>query len=162
MSIPITRKEPFELPLLLLLGFRAAIEDLHQELARQGHPEVRPLHGFVLQAVGRGATTAAELGRRLDVSRQAAGTMIDRLERMAYLERFPDPRDARKREVRLSARGVDCLRRSDAILRRLRERWAERLGPDRLDDMERVLRELVPREALPLDLPGWFGAAGEG
>jgi hypothetical protein len=43
----------FELPLRLLLGFRVLIDRLHAELARQGHPDVRPVHGFVLQAVGR-------------------------------------------------------------------------------------------------------------
>ncbi|MFR9806743.1 hypothetical protein ACL02T_31290 [Pseudonocardia sp. RS010] len=33
--------------------------------------EARPMHGFALQAVGSG-TTAAELGRRLGVTTQAA------------------------------------------------------------------------------------------
>lgn len=160
MSIDLNEGASWELPLLLLLGFRTAIEDLHRELARQGHPDVRPLHGFVLQAVGRGATTAAELGRRLGVSRQAAGTVIDRLERLGYLERAPDPADGRKKSVRLSARGVDCLERSAAILSRQRERWAGRIGPSRLADLERALHELAAGRTLPLDLPGWFGGDG--
>ena len=44
----------FELPLLLFGGFRSIIDELHAELARRGHPDVRPAHGFALQAIGLG------------------------------------------------------------------------------------------------------------
>ena len=46
----------YELPLRLFLGFRVLIDELHGELARQGHPEVRPMHGFVFQAIGPDGT----------------------------------------------------------------------------------------------------------
>lgn len=59
----------YELPLRLLLGFRQLVDQLHVELARQGHPHVRPMHGFALQAVGPHGTTASELARRLAVSK---------------------------------------------------------------------------------------------
>ncbi|MFD0536627.1 hypothetical protein ACFQY7_25785 [Actinomadura luteofluorescens] len=56
----------FELPLRLFLAFRAIIDELHAELAREGHPDLRPMHGFVFQAIGPDGTTAVELGRRLE------------------------------------------------------------------------------------------------
>ena len=43
----------FELPRLLFAGFRSLIDELHAELARQGHPDVRPAYGFAMQAIGR-------------------------------------------------------------------------------------------------------------
>src|SRR5258707_14036679 len=67
----------FELPLLLFGGFRSIIDELHAELARRGHPEVRPAHGFALQAIGLDGATATEAGRRRGVSKQAAGKTID-------------------------------------------------------------------------------------
>ena len=67
------------LPLLLFGGFRALIDRLHDELARQGHPDMRPAYGFAMQAIGRDGATASELGRRLGVSKQAAGKTVDRL-----------------------------------------------------------------------------------
>ena len=70
----------FELPLLLFGGFRSIIDELHAELARRGHPELRPAHGFALQAIGLDGATATEAGRRLGISKQAAGKTIDRLE----------------------------------------------------------------------------------
>lgn len=147
----------FELPLRLLLGFRVLIDDLHAELARQGHADVRPMHGFVLQAIGPEGTTAAELGRRLGVSKQAAGKTVDALERLGYVERAADPHDARRKVVRLTARGVDCLERSARIFDDLRVRWAETLGERRLRALEADLRRLTPDDVLRLDAPGWFG-----
>jgi DNA-binding MarR family transcriptional regulator len=147
----------YELPLRLLLGFRVLIDELHAELARQGHPDVRPLHGFVFQAIGRDGTTAVELGRRLGVTKQAAGKTIDALERMGYVVRAPDPRDARRKTIRLTERGVDCLARSAQIFERLQAGWAETLGEDRLRALEDDLRAVTPDEQLRLDVPGWFG-----
>ena len=114
----------FELPLRLFLGFRTLIDGVHAELARQGHPDLRPMHGFVLQAVGLDGTTAVDLGRRLGVSKQAAGKTIDSLEQLGYLERAADPRDARRKIVRLTGRALDALALSAATFDDLRARWA--------------------------------------
>ncbi|MFD8530272.1 MarR family winged helix-turn-helix transcriptional regulator [Streptosporangium canum] len=147
----------FELPLRLFLGFRVLIDELHAELARQGHPDMRPMHGFVFQAIGVDGTTAAELGRRLGVSKQAAGKTVDALERLGYVERGSDPHDARRKVVRLTEHGVDSLVRSARIFDELRARWAETLGEERLRALEADLRKVTPSDVFPLDVPGWFG-----
>jgi DNA-binding MarR family transcriptional regulator len=147
----------FELPLRLLLGFRVLIDELHAELARQGHPDLRPMHGFVLQAIGSQGTTAVELGRRLGISKQAAGKTVDTLEHLGYVERGSDPSDARRKIVRLTERGVDSLVRSARIFDDLRAGWAKTLGQERLRALETDLRAVTPEEVFPLDVPGWFG-----
>jgi DNA-binding MarR family transcriptional regulator len=148
----------FELPLRLFGGFRVILDELHAELARQGHPQLRPMHGFVFQAVGPG-TTAAELGRRLGISKQAAGKTIDALERLGYLERGVDPQDARRKIVRLTDPGVDSLERSARIFEQIHQRWAATLGPERLRALESDLRKVTPAEIFRLDVPGWFGSS---
>ncbi|MDO3701687.1 MarR family winged helix-turn-helix transcriptional regulator [Micromonospora sp. C28SCA-DRY-2] len=147
----------FLLPLLLLAGFRTLIDDLHAELARQGHPELRPLHGFVLQAVGAGGTTATGLGQRLGISKQAAGKTVDRLVALGYLERADDPHDARRKLVRMTPRGHDGLHRSAVVFDQLRQRWADTLGADRVAALEDDLRAVTPANWFRLDVPGWFG-----
>ncbi|TQS31141.1 MarR family winged helix-turn-helix transcriptional regulator [Microbispora sp. KK1-11] len=148
----------FELPLRLFLGFRVLIDELHAELARQGHPHARPMHGFVMQGIGTEGTTAVELGRTLGVSKQAAGKTIETLERIGYVERARDPRDTRRKIVRLTPSGVDMLVRSARIFDDLRARWAAVIGDERLRDLEADLRKVTPQDVFRLDVPGWFGA----
>ncbi|WP_290059241.1 MarR family winged helix-turn-helix transcriptional regulator, partial [Amycolatopsis solani] len=118
----------YELPFLLFGGFRTLIDRLHAELARRGHPDVRPSYGFAMQAIGVQGATASEIGRRLGVSKQAAGKTVERLEALGYAERADDPADARRKIVRLSAHGVDALRKSAEIFDDLRAEWARAGG----------------------------------
>ncbi|GAA2320183.1 MarR family winged helix-turn-helix transcriptional regulator [Glycomyces scopariae] len=146
-----------ELPLRLFAAFRAAVDAVHDDLARAGHEHLRPMHGFVFQAIGTRGTTAVELGARLGVSKQAAGKTIAALERQGYVERAPDPHDARRKAVRLTDAGRDVLDRSARTFARVRAQWADTLGPDRLERLEADLADLTPGEIWRLDAPGWFG-----
>lgn len=146
----------YELPLRLLQAFRVLIDQVHAELAQQGHPDVRPLHGFVFQAIGPEGTTAVELGRRLGVSKQAAGKTIDTLVRLGYVKRIADPHDARRKIVRLTDRGDDFLARSYWIFESVRADWEHELGVERLNQLEDALRRITPVNPFQADIPGWF------
>ncbi|MFD5463544.1 MarR family winged helix-turn-helix transcriptional regulator [Kitasatospora sp. NPDC127059] len=161
MRLSIVSSDPappgFELPLRLLLAFRTIIDELHERIAREGHPDLRPMHGFVFQAIGPHGTTAVELGRRLGVSKQAAGKTVENLEQLGYVERGSDPADARRKVVRLTDRGVDCLVRSARIFDELRAEWSATLGEEQLRRIEDGLRQLAPGDPFRLDTPRWFG-----
>jgi DNA-binding MarR family transcriptional regulator len=145
------------LPLLLFGGFRTLIDRLHAELAAQGHPDVRPAYGFAMQAIGSEGTTASEVGRRLGVSKQAAGKTVDRLVELGYAERGADTSDARRKLIRLTARGHDVLALSAAVFERLRAEWAQQLGAERMRALESDLRRVVATEAVRLDAASWLG-----
>lgn len=115
------------------------------------------MHGFVLQAIGPDGTTAVELGRRLGVSKQAAGKTVDTLEHLGYVGRCSDPHDARRKIIRLTERGVDSLVRSARIFDDLRAGWAKTIGEERLRALEADLRAVTPGNVFRLDVPGWFG-----
>ncbi|MEU3073246.1 MarR family winged helix-turn-helix transcriptional regulator [Streptomyces laurentii] len=152
----------YELPILLFAGFRTLIDGVHTALARQGHPDLRPAHGFVLQAIGASpyGATASDIGRRLGVSKQAAGKTVDRLLALGYAERADDPADARRKLVFLTPHGIDALTRSAAVFDTLRAEWAARLGLARVRDLEAALRAVVPAgTAYRLDATSWLGSA---
>jgi len=151
------RAPGYELPLLLFAAFRSIIDATHADLARHGHPEVRPMHGFVFQAIGTGGITAVELAARLGVTKQAAGKTITALERQGYVERAADPRDARAKIVRLTGRGVEVLELSARAFDAIGDLWAEAIGEDRLAQLHADLRTFAPGELFRLDAPGWFG-----
>lgn len=148
----------YELPLLLFAGFRSVIDELHAELARHGHRDLRPAHGFAMQAIGLDGATASELGRRLGISKQAAGKTAERLEALGYVRREGDDADRRRKLIRLTERGVEALGLSAVIFDDIRARWARTLGPARVDDLEAALRTMTPGGTFRLDVPGWFGA----
>ncbi|HEX4226656.1 MAG TPA: MarR family transcriptional regulator [Pseudonocardiaceae bacterium] len=157
--MPETETTPgFVLPLLLFAGFRTIIDRLHAELAEQGHPDVRPAHGFALQAVGLDGATASDIGRRLGISKQAAGKTTDRLTALGYVERVDDAQDGRRKLIRLTARGIDVLTRSAVIFEQLHAEWATTIGDRQLADVETALRMVVPADGFRLDVPGWFGS----
>ncbi|MFK4110010.1 MarR family winged helix-turn-helix transcriptional regulator [Streptomyces sp. NPDC002176] len=150
----------FELPLLLFAGFRTLIDRLHARLAEEGHPELRPAYGFAMQAIGVHGATASDIGRRLGVSKQAAGKTVDRLLALGYAERADDPDDARRKLVRLTPHGRAALGRSAALFDELRAEWAAVLGADRVREMEAALRRVVPEDtAFRLDATSWLGGA---
>jgi DNA-binding MarR family transcriptional regulator len=151
-----TETPGYELPFLLFGGFRTLIDRLHAELARRGHPDVRPSYGFAMQAVGVEGATASEIGRRLGVSKQAAGKTVDRLEALGYAERADDPADARRKIVRLTEHGIDALRKSADIFDELRADWARTVGADRITALENDLRAVVGPAAYRLDAAGWL------
>jgi DNA-binding MarR family transcriptional regulator len=148
----------WELPVLLFAGFRTLIDELHRELATLGHPEMRPAHGFVMQAIGLDGTTSTELGRRLGVSKQAAGKTVDRLTEIGYVERWADPADGRRKLVRLTPRGIEALMLSARIFDDLHRDWARQLGQERLRALEGDLRTMTSPESFRLDVSGWFGS----
>src|SRR5258708_11425635 len=154
-----SRTYGFEMPIRLFAGFRAIIDELHAELARRGHPDLRPAHGFAMQAIGLHGATATEVGRRLGISKQAAGKTVERLEAIGYATRAGDAADRRRKLVRLTPHGFSALAESAASFSDIRDRWVAALGPGRVQDLEASLRHMVPDGTFRLDVPGWLGGA---
>jgi DNA-binding MarR family transcriptional regulator len=138
-----------ELATLLLGGFTAMVDEVVIELDRRGHPGVTASHEFALQAIDAGARNAAELGRALGVSRQAAAKSIAALEELRYLERHSDPSDGRQKQLIVTDRGYEMVRIGAAVFDLIRARWSKQLGRAQLDLLESRLRALVAPEREP-------------
>lgn len=143
-----------DLALLLLGGFRALVDAAHVELARQGHHDVRPVHDFAMRAIGAGAGNAAELGRRLSVSKQAAAKTIAVLEERGYVARVAAPAGRRAR-LEVTPLGFEVMRLGEAIFDELRARWAKQIGISQLVRLEAQLTKLVGEAPIRFDTPGW-------
>jgi DNA-binding MarR family transcriptional regulator len=137
-----------ELALLLLGGFQSMVDEVHAELANRGHEGVRASHEFTLRAIAEGADTATELGRSLSVSKQAAAKTIAALERLGYVEREPDPADARLKRLRVTALGHDMMTLGAALFTEVRERWAAQIGAEQLAALEAHLTQLTENRPL--------------
>jgi len=67
--------------------------------------------------------------------------MVDELVALGYVRREPDPADARRKRVVLTARGHDALAQSAAVFEELCVEWDHRLPPGLTrDDLLAALR----------------------
>lgn len=80
---------------------------------------------------------------RAQVTKQTAGFLVDQLERAGYVERVPDPSDARARLVRVSARGQRAVVETVGVIGEIEAEWAAHLGRRRWAELRAALDDLV-------------------
>jgi DNA-binding MarR family transcriptional regulator len=158
-------RQPFELTWLLSNTFRSLTQELQARLAEEGFPEIRPTVGFAFQRLAGGGATSSELAAFLGVTKQAAGQLVDELERHGMARRTPGP-DGRTKTVMMTERGYQCTRAATRIATEIEQRWAARLSADRLDALVEDLRLMAttdlrrpvppggPPDAQPAPAPG--------
>jgi DNA-binding MarR family transcriptional regulator len=117
--------------------------ELFAKLAEQGHPDMRPRHGAVMAFLDCEGTRASDLARLSGRHKQVITTLVDELTDLGYVERRPDPDDRRAKLVVPTARGLDEIKRADAIARTIERRHARRLGKDALADLKRSMAEVA-------------------
>ena len=88
---------------LLSMAVTVALDELHEELARRGHPNLRPVHGYALNAVSNGADTASTLAPVLSMTKQGAANVVQLLLEEGYLIEVADLTDP-------AGQGVDAVR----------------------------------------------------
>jgi DNA-binding MarR family transcriptional regulator len=131
---------PVPIARLLAAAARLAIEELNAELARSGFGDVRPAHGYALNAVGDGTTTS-QLARRLGMTKQGAAKLVETLVREGYLDRAEHEADARASRLTLTPRGRALLRAAEEIQAGIEARWD---APGLRDGLERIAGEDAP------------------
>lgn len=120
------------------------------ERLRAEHPEVRYSHGFVFQQLVEGPRAVGEVAENLGVTSQAISKAARELEGLGYLERTPDPADARIRRLALSERGRAAVEAGRSARAALNRELADALGVERVEQAARTLMDaLSARGAMP-------------
>jgi DNA-binding MarR family transcriptional regulator len=143
---------------LLSMAVTVALESLHEDLARAGHPNLRPAHGYALHAVSTGVDTASRLAPLLGMSKQGVAKLLQTLVDEGYVEVRSAGDDARRRPVVLTLRGRAAVEASVAIQRDIEERWMGVVGTQRMQTLRSTLRQAVLAESdgtLPPVRPAW-------
>jgi DNA-binding MarR family transcriptional regulator len=126
----------------LLAASRALVDGISAGVRARGFDDVRPAHGFAFARLAAGGANISQLAEHLDVTRQAAAQLVDELAAKGYVERHPDPADARARLITLTEKGWACTRAADAAMADSIRPWAAALGEQRLlalrDDLIRI------------------------
>ncbi|GLH95965.1 MarR family winged helix-turn-helix transcriptional regulator [Phytohabitans aurantiacus] len=132
---------PLNLGLLLFIPYRAMESRVFAALAEAGFGDVTPAQARVFQRIAPGGSRLTDLAEQAQITKQSAGFLVDQLERAGYVERVPDPTDARARLVRVSERGARSIPIAAAVVAEVEAEWEAHLGKQRA----RQLREALTR-----------------
>lgn len=115
---------------LLMRAFEVMADEVRTSLESAGHPGLTIANELAMQAIDRGASSAASLARETGVTRQAAAKTIDTLEALGYVSRGPDPEDARRKYLRVTPEGHGAISVGAAAFDRIFQRWQQQTGAD--------------------------------
>jgi DNA-binding MarR family transcriptional regulator len=134
--------EEFNIGLLLFIPYRALESRVFEAMAAAGYADITPAQARIFQRIGPRGTRLTELAEQAQVTKQTAGFLVDQLERAGYVERVPDPADARARLVRIAPRGAAALPIAAAIVAEVEAKWTAHLGRQRMGQLRRALEQL--------------------
>ena len=127
METPDPLDEHTELTFLLGMAFQLVVSEFVSRLDAAGYTDLRPMHGLVFQVLHGPGMTSSELAEQLGVTKQAAGQIIDDLERRGYVERRPHPAGGRRKLVVLTGKALEHLSVAGRVLRELERELTEKL-----------------------------------
>ncbi len=133
---------------------------LSSRLERLGFPALRPAQAQLLSVIG--ATGAEQVGVRLSdlvaavsLPKQTVGDMLDELEEMRMVERFPDPDHGVIKRVRLGPKGKVWAAEVRRVSAATEAKWATQLGSKKMRSLRALLEELAASvEAKPKAVNG--------
>jgi DNA-binding MarR family transcriptional regulator len=138
----VTRAGELNLGLLLFIPYRfmeSAVLD-----ALRGHGHDIPLNqARVFQRIDAEGSRLSRLAEASQLSKQTVGSIVDQLERAGYVERVPDPDDARARLVVIADRGREAIALGAPVVAEIEARWRDHLGPARFAELRRALEALA-------------------
>src|SRR2546425_5068155 len=134
-----TRSGKPDIGVLLVLADQEFVRELREYVAAQGYDDQGRSDGFVFRTLHDGPTTITGLAERLDITKQGASQIVDDMERRGYVERRPDPTDARARRLHLTSRGQAAL----AAARKFHQSYERRLRREHGDAAIDAVREVL-------------------
>lgn len=127
---------------LLRMPWEAVQEHMLDRLHERGFDDLDPAHLTVFQYPGPQGARPSDLAARLRMSKQALNYLLGQLEHLGYLERRPDPDDARSKRVTLTRRGASAVGVIREAVADIERTWARRLGSKRFAELRDALLEL--------------------
>jgi DNA-binding MarR family transcriptional regulator len=102
-----------------------------------------------LQVLATPGSSARDLVRRMDITKQAVGQLVDTLVGLGYAERRPYPDDRRRTLLSLTGRGEQAVAVIDRAVAEVVAAMAARVGDEEVLRLARTLEALGDGTELP-------------
>lgn len=141
MTIIEPEDTPISVGVLMFIAQRHLEQQVLQAVNAGGH-EISLAQARVFQRLDRDGSRLTDLARAAQMSKQAAGFLVDELERNGYVRRVPDPEDGRARLITITQRGLDAAAVALPVQQRIEAEWEQHLGAERFRELRRALEDL--------------------
>ena len=129
------------LGVLLFIPGRHLEQRVLEAVHEAGYP-ITLAQARIAQRIDDGGSRLTRLAEASQVTKPTAGYLVDQLEKAGYVERVPDPRDARARLVRFTARGRSVIAVARTAQDAIEQEWREHLGAERTRALVETLADL--------------------
>ena len=127
---------------------------LRQLTMAKGHPDLKRSFGQVLTCIGPTGGRMQQMAKAHDVSKQAISAIASELEAIGYIERCPDPADARQVVLQLTGTGKRLLIDSVSSVDELAAEFTDRLGAGKFEQLQDTMAQLYRSLQLEEDIFG--------
>src|SRR5262245_661878 len=128
-------REP-HLAVWFFVAHRAVEQRVFARLQEAGF-EATLAQGRLVARIGPDGTRLTELAESAQVTKQTAGSLVDQLEAAGYVERVPDPTDARARLVRIAPKGLEAQATAREVEAEITAEWKGHLGKQDMAELRR-------------------------
>jgi DNA-binding MarR family transcriptional regulator len=128
-------------PTLMFVAYRSVESRVLAAVLDAGYP-ITLAQARIVQRIGPDGTRLTQLAEQAQVTKQTAGALVDQLVAAGYVERRPDPTDARARLVAMSDLGRKVWAVAADELERVQAQWAQHLGAGEWAELQRALTRL--------------------
>jgi DNA-binding MarR family transcriptional regulator len=128
--------------LLMFIAQRYVENRVSAALADAGFGDVTLAQARLVARIGDDGNRLTDLAEQAQITKQSAGFLVDQLEKLGYVERRPDPTDARARLICLTPRARDAQRHARTVERAIAREWRAHLGDTAYDQMAASLTKL--------------------
>jgi DNA-binding MarR family transcriptional regulator len=126
---------------LFFVAHRAVEQRVLSALRAAGF-EATLAQGRLFARIGPKGNRLTQLAESAQVTKQTAGFLVDQLEAAGYVERVPDPTDARARLVRIAPHGREAQELAREVEAQITKEWTDYLGEQDMKDLRRIMERL--------------------
>ncbi|MEO9246873.1 helix-turn-helix domain-containing protein [Citricoccus nitrophenolicus] len=132
----------FNVGLLLFIPYRELEERVLAAVTAAGFHDLTLAQARVFQRIAAEGSRITDLAASTHVTKQTASSLVRALETTGFVERVPDPADARATLVRVAERGAAAVEVAAREIRQIEDEWRGRIGARRYERLKRDLDAL--------------------
>jgi DNA-binding MarR family transcriptional regulator len=127
---------------LMFIAHRHGETRVMQHLREHGYGDITLAQARIAARISEEGMRLTDLAASAQVTKQTAAFLVGQLERAGYVERRPDPTDARARLICIAERGREVQREARVVERQVEAEWTRHLGADRMAALREALVDL--------------------